>query len=209
MKAKKQPIIEDGITFDSNEELYFYWWAKELQKEGYIDTIEMQPKAFELSSKTVVQHTKPMKKTADKILDHTLVNEHVYTADALIKWNEKALGIFCFVFPPAVPHEKQTYRLFTCDSLLYSYFEVKPIFDQNNMTRLVKINIKWVLKDFGILVNMFIPETIFNTYFTPQRFIFQTKAKGERKIKYKNIVMLNEFLPNKNNEEKVTQTSLL
>jgi len=205
----KEVITEDGIVFDSNEEMYFYWWVKELKKEGYIDSIEMQPKAFELSDKTVVQHTKPMKKTADKVLDHTLVNEHVYTADALIKWNEKALGIFCYVFPPTTAHEKQTYKLFVCDSLLYSYFEVKPIFDQNNMTRLVKINIKWVLKDFGVLVNMFIPETIFNAYFTPQRYLFQNKAKGSRKIKYKNIIMLNEFLPIKNNQEKVTQTSLL
>jgi hypothetical protein len=205
----KEVITEDGIVFDSNEEMYFYWWVKELKKEGYIDSIEMQPKAFELSDKTVVQHTKPMKKTADKVLDHTLVNEHVYTADALIKWNEKALGIFCYVFPPATAHEKQIYKLFVCDSLLYSYFEVKPIFDQNNMTRLVKINIKWVLKDFGILVNMFIPETVFNAYFTPQRYLFQNKAKGSRKIKYKNIIMLNEFLPIKNNQEKLTQTSLL
>lgn len=205
----KEVITEDGIVFDSNEEMYFYWWVKELKKEGYIDSIEMQPKAFELSDKTVVQHTKLMKKTADKVLDHTLVNEHVYTADALIKWNEKALGIFCYVFPPTTAHEKQTYKLFVCDSLLYSYFEVKPIFDQNNMTRLVKINIKWVLKDFGVLVNMFIPETVFNTYFTPQRYLFQNKAKGSRKIKYKNIIMLNEFLPIKNNQEKVTQTSLL
>ena len=39
--------MEDKL--DSDEEMYFFWYMKELKEKGFIKSIELQPKAFDLS----------------------------------------------------------------------------------------------------------------------------------------------------------------
>ena len=60
------------------------------------------------------------------------------------------------------------------------------------MTRLVKINIKWVFHNEGKLVQMVIPEKVFTHTFTPLGCLTTTTGKP-RKIKHK-VVLIDEFL---------------
>lgn len=49
-KYKNSKITEDGITFDSKDEMHFYRRLKKLQAEGKIVSFELQPK-YELQPK--------------------------------------------------------------------------------------------------------------------------------------------------------------
>jgi hypothetical protein len=198
MAKEKQIISYEGVNFDSHEEMYMYWWLTELKKKGVIESIEAHPESFILSDDVTVKYIKPMARVEDKVLEYTVINKHVYTADFKVKWNVAAVGLFCYIFPgQGVYKDKKLFSLIACNQDLVSYIEVKPIFDQNNMTRLARNTIKWVYDKYHILVELVIPEVLFNKSFTPQRFLFQNKANGNRKIKYKNIVMIEDFLKQK------------
>jgi len=47
----KEPIIRDGIKFDSNEELEFYMWCVEAKEAGIISNFAYHPEPFLLSEK--------------------------------------------------------------------------------------------------------------------------------------------------------------
>jgi hypothetical protein len=79
----------------------------------------------------------------------------------------------------------------------FSYIEVKPSFDFKNMTRLVKINQKWVFEKHHIYINIVVPEHLFNRTFTPLKYFTTDKSGKPRKIKYKNKITLQEYLKSK------------
>jgi len=195
--AKKKPII-DNIVFDSWEEVYLYWWAKELKKAGYIEKITLHPKSFVLSDKVAIEHTVPMKRVADKVKAHTILNGHVYTPDTLIEWTYKAEGTFVYNINEAGSHIRRDRftlmegHLIPKTKKLYSLIEVKPIFDQNNMTRLAKINQKWMYEKYGIFVSIIVPVKLFKKTFTPLRYTTCNLSSKRRKLEYK-VVLLQEF----------------
>lgn len=203
----KELIQEDGITFDSWEEVYFYWWAKELKEAGYVQEIFFHPKSFELSDTLSVPYVKPMKKVKDKVLQHKLLNDHIYTTDCMIIWNTKALGLLTFSLAQVnqMPHLKNEVELIPANEdggtgTIYSFIEVKPIFDQNNMTRLAKINQKWVWEKYNRYVEIVIPEKLFKKTFTPERYLVTNKSFKARNLKYKPTT-LKEFLSSENNSQ--------
>lgn len=207
MKKQKRIIEEDGIEFDSYQELYFYWWCKELKEAGYIKKIEAQPKSFELSSAVKVPYVKPMKRVEDKVLEHKIFNEHVYTTDFRIIWSDKAEGVFTFGLnrTNSKRHSKEEVMLIPANEdgalgMLYSFIEVKPKFDQNNMTRLAKINIWWVWEKYNKHVDIVIPEKLFKKTFTPDRYLITNKSAKARKLDYSPST-LNEFVRSKNNSQ--------
>ena len=65
-----------------------------------------------------------------------------------------------------------------------TWLEIKPKFDQNNMTRLFKINQKWVFDKHGLFVDLVIPETLFEKTFTPKDYLTTPTGK-QRKLNYK------------------------
>lgn len=177
--------------FDSNEEMYFYWWAKELQDEGYIKSIEAQPKPFDLSDSLVTSYYMQMK-TKGKTVPEEILKGHIYTTDFKIVWNDKANGIFTTALHGDTRKKKGSSLQFIIshidlDGSLYSHVEIKPIFDRNNMTRLVKINQKWVWDKYKEYVNIIIPIKHFNKTFTPNRFLLTDKSMKPRTINPKQL----------------------
>jgi len=182
---------------DSNEEKYFWWWANELKDIGFIEKIELQPKPFDLSSSIKSVYDKQLK-TKIKEVEETLLNKHIYTTDVKITWNKSALDIFTTLLDSRVKKTENRSLTYIISQInenneIISYVEVKPSFDQNNMTRLAKINQKWVWEKHGLFVNIVIPEKHFNKTFTPKKFLFTDKSGKPRKIKYKNIVTLDKL----------------
>jgi len=187
--------------FDSNEEMYFFWWLLELKEKGFIKEIELQPTAFPLSSSISCEYEQQMK-TKSKIVSEEIMKGHVYTTDVFVIWNKNAIDKFTTLIDSGIRKKERSSLQFIISQekggVIYSFIEVKPSFDQNNMTRLAVINQKWVWEKFKTYVNIVIPEKHFNKTFTPGRYFFTNKSKVPRTIKYKSVLTLSEFLKSKN-----------
>lgn len=193
---KKEKIIYKDVELDSYEELYAYYFFEELKEKGYVEEIKAQPSSFHLSERVTNCYSEELKSGKKKFKEEVLLNGHVYTADFKVIWTEKALGVF---FDQINKGGKMKVgakmNLFVAKDILgeyISYFEVKPSYDQNNMTRLAMINIKWVWDSHKIFINLFTPENVFPLFFTPKKYLFTNKSGAKRKIKYSNVVLLNE-----------------
>jgi len=195
MKQKDKPTY-NGLTFDSTGEMHFYWWCEELQEKGFIKSIELQPEAFKLSDKKEVLYRLKMIKVEDKILSKPIINAHEYTPDVKITWDRrKSLDKFIFSFnSPFINFGKERIDLIKCCHKGITYIELKPEYDQNNMTRLAVLNQKWVLDKMDIFVNIIIPEKLFEKTFTPKRYITCDNSSRKRKIEYENVVFIEQFL---------------
>lgn len=192
--------METKTQFDSDEEMYFFWWLEELKEKGFIKDFELQPLPFDLSTSLWCEHRVQMK-TKTKMVNEEVMPGHIYTADAFIIWNENALDRFTTLIDSEVKKKENRSMKFILSQKdskgqIYSFVEVKPSFDQNNMTRLAKLNQKWVWDKLEVYVNIVIPQKHFNKTFTPGRFIFTNKSRVVRKIKYKNVITLYEFCQN-------------
>jgi hypothetical protein len=166
MKKQIQTLEYRGIICDSYEEVYALYWLFELQDRGLIESINRSP-SFELSRKVTQDYTEVIKlKTKTKIVSKskTILREHIYTPEFEVVW-KKDLGI-----------------MFCKNNV--SYIEIKPLYDQNNMTRLFKINQKWMFAKHNILVNLLVPEKLFQETFTPKEYL-KTATGKRRKIKWK------------------------
>jgi len=188
--------------FDSNEEMYMDWWLQELKSKGYIKEIIHQPKSFVLLEDPIVsRYFTPYKKMeGGKWTEESIMKESVYTTDIKVIWDISAFGLFTTKLYGQKRKKKGQALMFIlcqrCDLTqeYYSYIEVKPAFDQNNMTRLAKTNIKWVWDKYKEYVNIVVPEKHFNKTFTPAKYFFTNLSGKPRKINYKNILTLKEFI---------------
>jgi hypothetical protein len=166
MKKQIQTLEYRGIMCDSWEEVYILMWLVELQERGLIESINRSP-SFELSKKVTQDYTEEVQlktkvKTVTKTV--TILREHIYTPEFQVVWKVNKEILF---------HKNNV-----------SYVEVKPVYDQNNMTRLFKINQKWMFVKHNILVNLLVPEKLFELTFTPKEYL-KTKTGKKRKIKWK------------------------
>ena len=117
---------------------------------------------------------------------------HVYSPDFSIAWAEKARKIFFNVCGSKVDLYKSPF----ITDIFYSHIsiiEVKPVFDQNNMTRLFTINQKWMYQLHGVYVQKVVPVKLFEKTFTPKKYLLTDKSGKPRKLKYK-PTSLEEFL---------------
>jgi len=182
------------MKLDSNEELYFSWYLYELKINGFIEYYKPHPESFKLSDPIVNSYIKKLK-TKDKNETEEVLKGHLYTTDFIIKWTEKARNLFFKELNNNSKIKESNYQQFliASDSLI-SYIEVKPIFDQNNMTRLAKINQKWVWEKHNIFINIVIPDKHFSKTFTPAKYMITNISGKSRKIRYKPIKTLKEFI---------------
>lgn len=183
--------------FDSSEELYFSWYLNDLKNKGYIKYYSRSG-AYVLSDPCTATNIKIMKRVPNKVLEYSYVRGHKYTPDFYIEWTDKAKGIFfndsfdtsarMIDYPFLVYRIKENNEYKICSEI-----EVKPKFDQNNMTRLAMINIKWLYSKYGILTTVIIPQKLFKETFTPDRYLTTDKSKKGRKIKWA-VKSMNDFI---------------
>lgn len=185
MNSKLPFLLESEL--DSNEELYFAWWLSQLCDNGYVTDVITQPQPFQMQEGLCHTYVKKMK-TKDKILEETIIKPSVYTTDFYIKWSEKALNVFITTLDTDDKIMRGSSHILLIanqtDNGLHTYVEIKPVFDQNNMTRLARINAKWVWDKHKEYINIVIPEKHFQKTFTPDRYLLTTKSKTKRKLKY-------------------------
>lgn len=196
----------------SDEEVYASWFFEELLAKGYIEEITYQPEPFTLANPVPYywQQPKPTKKEPNRTVlkENKLLEGVEYTPDVQVIWTEKAKDVFYTLTHP----KSNKCNLFiahidTDTNKPFSVIEVKPVFDDNNMTREVILKHKWVYQIYRIYTNMFIRDKIMPKLFTPARYIAtqvytkkytnkKTKVtynKGDSKIKWK-VRTLEEYL---------------
>lgn len=191
----KKPKFEGyylGVYYESPEEHAFLQWAFELFNNGIIKKIERAislklSDPFEIS---YVQRTVLKTKTKLEDKKEKMLNGHIYTPEFTIIWNENSPLYETFSLS-LYKLEKSKGRLI--NHLGTSVIEVKPSFDQNNMTRLFKINQKWVWQKYRIYVNLVHPQELFSSTFTPQDYL-KTPTGKDRKITKWKVKTLTEYI---------------
>ena len=171
--------------YDSPEELYVSWYLDEMIEAGYVIKYDYQPDSFALSSKGTYGWRKKLK-TKNKDMVSTLLQEHVYTADFEVMWEPSAVSLLLKALGGTLKGRLTPFwaEITSPDSNIISTWEVKPLFDRNNMTRLFTINQKWVYDKYGIYVQKIIPQKLFKDTFTPERYLLTDSGKQKRKLNF-------------------------
>lgn len=170
------------LPYESNEELYFLYWCEELIKNKIILPNIERGKTFVLSEPALeqIEIIKQFKKGVKKLIKYKkFLREHVYTNDFTIYIREDKIDLFNFKYAGN--------KIVNEISYLKVYFEIKPFYDQNNMTRIFSINQKWVFDKYGQFINLFIPEKQFINTFFPKKYLYTKTGKT------KNTQLLNEL----------------
>lgn len=154
------------MEFDSKEELYISWWLDELKNREYVQYWTKSSTYNLFEGQTELK-----------------LRPHSYTPDFNVTWTEKGLELAIFH-----PSRKSNVECSTS-----SILEVKGNYDAQNMTRLFKINQKWMFKQFGIYVNLVKPEELFKKTFCPDRYRLTDGGKSERKLK-QSYLTLDEYI---------------
>lgn len=171
-----------NVMLDSNEELYMAWWLDELQQAGFVKKW-CRAASYDLSKEAIVTVCRPGKRKQLTRLKKILA-EHRYTPDFLVEWERNAADIFVAGRPSAPLLTSRFLEGALADSAaLDTLIEVKPAYDGHNMTRLFRINQKWMLDKHGLFVNLVIPAKLFEVTFTPLRFLMTDKTMKQRKLK--------------------------
>lgn len=171
--------------YKSREEWYFSLWLDDLKELGIVKRYLYESNTFTLSEAKRYKQLKILI-TKTKIIEKSLMDSHVYTPDFLVEWNKDYDGIFYRTIddeyyansPPVMCTKGKK------DDGHYTFFEVKPVFDQNNMTRLFRITQKWLYDKYGLYVELTIVPTLFKKTFTPKRYLFTDKATTTRTINF-------------------------
>lgn len=184
------------MIFDSKEEEYFFWYLEELEKAGFIEDIIPQYPVITLSDKKEHEVFKQLK-TKRKYYNKTLLQEHVYTPDFTVVWKLDAFALIAGFLETYNEHKTPFYcKVNPFEKTRMnpsSIIEVKPSFDQNNMTRAFILNQKWIYDKHKVFVQLIKPVDLFKQTFIPSRYIWTDGGTMRRKIKFK-VRTLKEYL---------------
>jgi len=181
-------------AFQSDGEWYFSFFLDELYVHGIINRYMYESNTFTLS-KAKSYPVLEIKKTKTKLKQLSFLQEHVYTPDFLIEWNEDYLNKFFRLINDETCTVKCPFFAVrsTKDGKAYTFLETKPQFDQNNMTRLFRLSQKWLYDKYGLYVQLCVVPDFFGKTFTPAKFFMTDKTMKPRTLKYTPIT-LNEYL---------------
>lgn len=182
----------------SNEEIYFEWFLDELIELGYVKEYSYEAVTLSVTADSFeIREIDPLKrKTKLVIKDKILIPGTVYTPDYHIIWNEKAKDIFYL--------DVQDYEYYK-QSLQYvpffaedreSFVEIKPTWDQNNMTRAFMLK-RAALASRGVdpvYINLIKIPKFFETYCMPKRYELTDKTAKPRNIKFE-YTLITEYIP--------------
>lgn len=176
--------IYKTIEYDSLEELSMLQWLFELKDNGMIKSIERSP-SFLLCDSYINNYVQEMKKVSSRPATQIILRGHSYTPEFKVVWNPRAINKVVWL-------SNSTSKFTVCliahliKKEIVTYIEVKPLYDQNNMERLFKINQKWMWEKYQLLVNLLKVDYLFPSTFTPKEYL-KTPSGTKRAIKWKII----------------------
>lgn len=177
MKIDKPSIVFDGKTFDSQEELEFYWWCQEAEEDGLLRSFEYHSETFELAPKASIIVERRLK-TKTKSVEKHLLREHVYTPDFRLMFSHglfvrglvRALKAGCLqdVLVGDLLKDGRTYEV---------WVDVKGGFSIYHDDKSFSINVKWVWHQHKVFINKVVPAKFFSTFWVPERARYTSKTK--------------------------------
>lgn len=194
-EKKKEQRFHNGLAIDSDEEYYCLLYLEELMQAGYIYKIERAETYSLFDGLTNVYEEEKQLKTKVNIVEkrQVLLAAHEYTPEFVVKWTPKAINLLIWKFyrdvnekfdKPFIYEQVAEYPV--------SFIEVKPAFDQNNMTRAFKINQKWMYEKWGIFVNLVQPQKLMEETFTPREYL--KTPTGKTRVIHWPIKTLEEYI---------------
>jgi len=202
--------------FASSEELYCSWYLKELVAGGYVESLEYQPKPFELTKPTW-RNFQVHLKTKSKYKDFQLLPGSSYQADWAWFWTKKAENIFFAASADQDPRKFPFIAQFIVNSSKWlQVIDVKGTFNQDNSVRMFHMNQKFVMAKHGIYVQKIIPvpsvqkkkgsqvviyvpaNALFKASFIPKRYLLTDASGKARKINFEHKT-LNQFINGRDN----------
>lgn len=176
----------------SDEEINMERWLDEAKNAGYVIEYLSQPECFMLSEPERFPYVRN-----GKAATRELVKGHIYTPDYFVVWAKKAKGVLYFPIDSPYHNIGCYFKAQQYKGGHVSIIEVKGTHDRNNMERLFKVNQKWVLKDWGVYVQMVRvgnkTNTLFSKTWTPKRYLLTERTMKPRKILYPNVITVEEF----------------
>lgn len=178
------------VELDSKEELYFSWWLEELVENNFVEQFT-KASSYTLFKGITNTYFKKLV-TKSKVVEETLLQNHVYTPDFEIHWTDNAKDLFFSLQGEKIiaPFIANVNIFRKAESIV----ECKPSYDFKNMTRLSVINIKWMADKYGIIVNKIQVEKLFKNTFTPKRYLLTDKGNQNRIINKWSPITLNEYI---------------
>jgi len=164
-----------GFPLESIGELNFLYWAEELKENGFIKEIK-RGKSYLLCEGLTNSYMVQLK-TKAKTATQNILMPHSYTSDFTLVWEPKGAELFCNKFG------EKWVKPFICDENLVSHLENKPGFDFANMSRLAKINVKFVWSKYKEFVQITVNDEIFQKTFVP-KILLNTKHGKKRVFKW-------------------------
>ena len=192
-KKVKPKVVVDSLTFDSNEELYWYWMLQELQRAGIVSSI-VRSETYTLSPAVKIATTKGNGKPKDR----ELLKGHVYTPDLTCTWvwDHPAIPLLVRLPGSIGPLVPFTASISEGEDYI-SVFEVKPVYDQNGKTAFAQVNRKWMYEKYKIFVNLVkidnSNKSIFAKLWTPRRYLM-TNVSGKGRSLHHSIISLESWL---------------
>jgi hypothetical protein len=201
-KEKKEQQYYHGLPVDSDEEILTIMWLEELMQAGYVAKVQ-RADPFVITEPYVNTYNAQVElKTKTKTVEKSqvILKGHVYTPEFKVTLTRAGIELLSWrnhTTPQSSYSEVNSKfdKLFIAryeDPESVVYIEVKPGFDQNNMTRLFTINQKLVWDKYGIFVNLIQPEELCKKTFTPNDWLI-TKT-GKKRIIHWDIRSLDDYL---------------
>jgi hypothetical protein len=187
-KEKKEQKYYNGIAVDSQEEIMTILYFEELIEAGYVESLERAP-TYNLSERLEKKYTQVVKmktKTKEVEKNQVLLESHVYTPEFVVNWTHAGTVLFVDRMNNMTKIDAPFIGSYT------TLIEVKPGFDQNNMTRLFKINQKWMWEKYQLYVNLIQPHKLFEETFTPKAYL--TTLTGKQRVIHWKVKSLEEYV---------------
>lgn len=185
---------------DSDEEWYMSWYLDELEDRNLLEySKDIEP--FVLSEKVVWKFEKQLK-TKTKLEERTLLQEHTYKPDFVIYWQKEAHELLFDHFANTMIDKDIPFFSSSFTDVHVGYIDVKPGMNikyakNASSSYSFPITQKWMLDKHYIYVQKVQPiglkSSLFNTTFTPERFLYTNKS-GAKRVIHHNIVRVDDYL---------------
>ena len=138
-------IKYDNIELDSQEEVEFYCWCKELESEHMIESFIYHPEPFVLSERKTIVNT-----INGRMKESFLLGKHEYTPDFVLTIRADDKDYF---YTKAELELEHPFCVLKDKDYYIAWIDIKGSFNKYGGDRGFSINQKWVYDKFGIYVN--------------------------------------------------------
>jgi len=186
-QGRKEKYQCRDVIYDSKEEVWFSWYLEELREAGLIKEISYHPPSRALSHPVSYFWDKRLK-TKKKLMHSQLLPGCSYTPDFLWMWDGKAKGIFFENIESRNKLQPFFWSQYDC-----SHVDIKGTHSRYNDSREFEVKRKWMWYIYNIYVQKVIPENLFKTTFTPERFLVCDSLLTRKRVIKFEVRGLGEF----------------